>query len=103
MPRFLTFLIGAALISSAMAQSSSATAWRTGQPRSCLKNGDALLGWFNDRAKNLGPSVKKFEKDNDWSLSEFSLVINRKQLATHGWMLGNSLKAANLRVAGSIF
>jgi len=34
------------------------TAWRPGQPRACLKNGDGLLAWFKQRAKNLGGDEK---------------------------------------------
>jgi len=34
------------------------TAWRPGQPQACLKNGDGLLAWFKQRAKNLGGDEK---------------------------------------------
>jgi hypothetical protein len=63
MNRSLTVLICIPLIvglaSRAAAQTTiSQSAWREGQPRACLKNGDALLGWFKDRAKHLGPEGK---------------------------------------------
>jgi hypothetical protein len=54
--------------------------------------------WTGER-KILGPSVKKFAKDNGISLSECSLLINRKSLCIRGWMLERSWKAANLHAA----
>jgi len=63
MNRFFTTLICTAFIAGAPARAAAQapetrSPWREGQPRACLKNGDALLGWFKDRAKNLGSDGK---------------------------------------------
>lgn len=58
--------------------------------------------WTGER-KILGPSVKKFAKDNGISLSECSLLINRKSLCIRGWMLERTWEAANPHAADSIF
>jgi hypothetical protein len=63
MHRFHTAIICTALIACAaeraVAQAATpSSAWREGQPRACLKYGDALLGWFRERTKNLGPDGK---------------------------------------------
>jgi hypothetical protein len=59
MNRFLTALLGAALMASTTARAAAQaatppSAWREGQRRACLKNGDELLGWVKERARNLG-------------------------------------------------
>ena len=61
-----------------------------------------LINIWTGARKILGPSVKKFAKDNGISLSECSLLINRKSLCVRGWMLERSWKAANFHTADSI-
>jgi hypothetical protein len=60
---FLAILIGATVLSGAASGAAGQTApeesaWRSGQPSACLKNGDKLLGWFKDRAQSLAPKDK---------------------------------------------
>jgi hypothetical protein len=54
----LALLAGAAVRAEPAALPDAQSAWRAGQPRACLKNGDALLRWFQERAQHLGPDGK---------------------------------------------
>ena len=55
---FCLLTAAVAVVCGLSAAAEQKTAWRTGQPRTCLKNGDGLQAWFKQRAKSLGGDGK---------------------------------------------
>lgn len=54
-------------------------------------------------SKNLGPSVKKFAKENGLCLNEVSRLVNGRSLMYRSWVLQKTLDAANGHTADAHF